>query len=71
VFFLHQECLGVTTKAANRGRRNPTVADRSDSIDVRREKSAEQKSLQASQSAFPERNGAFLLPGFLVFQPTN
>jgi hypothetical protein len=30
------------------------------------EKSAEQKSLQASQSAFPDRNGAFLLLGFLM-----
>jgi len=30
------------------------VADRSDSIDVRREKSAEQKSLQAFSSALPD-----------------
>jgi len=51
------------------------VAERSDSIDVRREKSAEQKNLsRLLQSALPDLpiNGAlFLLPGFLVFQPTN
>jgi hypothetical protein len=35
------------------------------------EKSSEQQSLQALISVFPEGEALFLLPGFLVFQPTN
>ena len=42
-FKQHQERLWITPVAANRGRRNPTVAGQRKLADVRREKSSEHK----------------------------
>jgi len=53
----------VIPKDANQGRRNPTVAGRRKPADVRREKSSEQKSLQALSSAFPDGTALFYCPG--------
>jgi len=67
--FQHQECIGVEASAANRGERIPRWMVSESLTDVQREKSAEQKSLQAFKTADSDESAVFLFPGFQVFQP--